>query len=108
MRVVEGKLSVTFDCAMNPLAPHEDRLEGQWLKVHDKVIADDTTRRIEELISSDLTKVATSKDGWDILYVDNRDGRKWELTYPHSEGHGGSPPTLTFVSDSYVRTKYET
>jgi hypothetical protein len=93
---------------MVPLKPHEDRLEGQWLKVNDKVIADETTRRIEEMISSALIKVATSEDGWDILYVDNRDGRKWELTYPHKEWHGGGPPMLMHVSDGYVQTKYKT
>jgi hypothetical protein len=91
---------------MKPLEPNEDRLEGQWLKINDKVIADDTARRIDELISSGLTRVAASKDGWDVLYVDKRDGRRWELTYPHKDWHGGGPPTLICVSDDYVGTKY--
>jgi len=91
---------------MNPLEANEQTLEGQWVKVDGKVIADETTRRIEELISTALTKVATSEDGWDTLYIDKRDGRKWELTYPHKEWHGGGPPTLACVSDSYARSKY--
>lgn len=92
---------------MSSLEPNEQRLEGQWLKVDAKVVADETARRIDELISTELTKLATSEDGWNTLYVDNRDGRKWELTYPHKEWHGGGPPTLTCVSDSYVWEKYK-
>jgi hypothetical protein len=91
---------------MKPLEPNEVRLEGQWLKAGDQVIADDTARRIDELISSELTRVSSSKDGWDVLYVDERDGRMWELTYPHSEWHGGGPPSLTNVTEDYARTKY--
>lgn len=91
---------------MNTLQPDEGRLEGRWLKIDGRVVADETTRRIEELITSDLSKIAASEDGWDILYVDDRDGRKWELTYPHKEWHGGGPPTLTLVSGDYVLTKY--
>lgn len=92
---------------MRPLQPNEQRLEGQWLKVDAKVVADETARRIDELISTELTKVAASEDGWDTLYVDARDGRKWELTYPQKEWHGGGPPTLICVSDSYARAKYK-
>ena len=93
--------------AMSPLDPNEQRLEGQWIKVDAKVVADETARRIDELISTELTQIATSEDGWDTLYVDKRDGRKWELTYPHKEWHAGGPPTLTCVPDSCVRAKYE-
>jgi hypothetical protein len=92
---------------MSPIKSHENRLEGHWLKVAHKVIADDTSHRIEKLISSELTKLVSSEDGWDVLYIDQRDGRKWELTYPHGEWHGGGPPMLTCVSDDYVRTKYK-
>ena len=91
---------------MISLAPNENKLEGQWLKVDAGVIADETCQRIEELISTELTKIATSEDGWDTLYVDIRDGRKWELTYPYKEWHGGGPPTLTCVSDDYARSRY--
>jgi hypothetical protein len=88
------------------LEPDEVRLEGQWLKKGGKVIADDTAIRIEELISSELTRLAASVDGWDVLYVDKRDGRLWELTYPHKEWHGGGPPSLAYVTKDYVQMKY--
>lgn len=91
---------------MSSISPHENRLEGKWRKVGRKVIADDTSRRIEELISSELRKLVATKDGWDVLYADMADGRRWELTFPHKEWHGGGPPVLTCVSDAYVRTKY--
>ncbi len=91
---------------MKPLGPDEVQLEGKWEKVAGKVIADDTALRIKELVSSELTKLATSNGGWDVLYVDKRDGRMWELTYPHSDWHGGGPPSLTHVTKDYVKAKY--
>ena len=91
---------------MKPLAPDEERLEGHWFKIDGKVVADETARRIEELTSFGLTKITASKDGWDVLYLDNGDGRKWELSYPHKEWHGGGPPLLTCVSEEYVKAKY--
>lgn len=89
------------------LEQNEQRLEGRWLTVDGKVVEDDTTRRIKQLVGSELAKLASANGGWDTLYVDNRDGRWWELTYPHSDWHGGGPPTLSCVSESYARSKYE-
>lgn len=91
---------------MRLLEPNEVRLDGQWIKVGDEVVDDDTTRRIRELISCALTKVAIAKNGWEALYVDQRDGRMWELTYPHSDWHGGGPPSLINVAKDHVQTKY--
>jgi hypothetical protein len=91
---------------MKPLGKAEVRLEGQWIRTFGKVVADDVAARIDELVSSQLTKVTASKDGWDVLYVDRQDGRMWELTYPHKEWHGGGPPVLTCVTKDYVRSKY--
>ncbi len=93
---------------MIPLQPDESQLEGHWLKVDGTVIADETEKRIIWLIGSVLTMIAQSEHGgWIELYVDKSDGRKWELTFPHSEWHGGGPRSLTCVSDDYVRTKYD-
>ena len=86
--------------------PGENRLEGDWVTIDGKVVADETARRIEALISEELTRITASPDGWDILFLDQRDGRKWELTYPHKEWHGGGPPTLTCISDTYAQSKY--
>jgi len=91
---------------MKLIEPGEVRLEGQWLKVGGKVIADDTALRIDELIRGALTKLAESKDGWDVLYLDRRDGRMWELTYPHKDWHGGGPPSLDHVIKDRVKAKY--
>jgi hypothetical protein len=91
---------------MKLLEPNEELLEGRWIKVGGKVVADDTARRIEELISTQLTKVATSEDGWEVLYLDKRDGRHWELSYPNKDWHGGGPPSLASVTKEYVERKY--
>ncbi|MGA2231752.1 MAG: Imm27 family immunity protein [Tepidisphaeraceae bacterium] len=91
---------------MRLLEPNESVLEGRWIKAGGGVVADDTSRRIEELISAQLTRLAASEDGWDILYVDKRDGRMWELTYPHKDWHGGGPPLLTNVAKDLAERKY--
>jgi hypothetical protein len=54
-----------------------------------------------------LDHVATCDAGWTKLFIDKIDGRYWELTHPHGDWHGGGPPTLTCVSESYVRSKYK-
>jgi len=91
---------------MKLLEPKEVLLEGRWIKTGGQVVADETSRRIEELISFQLTKLAASEDGWEVLYLDQRDGRYWELSYPHKEWHGGGPPSLANVNHDHVRRKY--
>jgi hypothetical protein len=91
---------------MNLLNPDEVLLEGRWIKAGAAVVADDIARRIEELISSHLTKVAASVDGWEVLYLDEHDGRFWELSYPHKDWHGGGPPSLANLSKDQAERKF--
>ncbi|MGZ5170952.1 MAG: Imm27 family immunity protein, partial [Burkholderiales bacterium] len=37
---------------------------------------------------------------WLRLYKDPTDGRLWELTYPHSEMHGGGPRILRVITST--------
>jgi hypothetical protein len=67
---------------------------------------DPACKRINMLIHNYLQKIGSSADGWDILHRDPADGRYWELTYPHSEVHGGGPPLLTWLSVDQARSKY--
>jgi len=41
-----------------------------------------------------------------VLYRDPQDGRSWELTYPHSDWHGGEPPDLRHISSGEAASKY--
>jgi hypothetical protein len=43
-----------------------------------------------------------------VLYRDPQDGRLWELTYPHSDWHGGEPPDLRHISSGEAASKYGT
>ena len=45
-----------------------------------------------------LRKTGSRDGGWTIEYIDDRTGVAWELTYPHSEWHGGGPPRLQRTS----------
>jgi hypothetical protein len=89
-----------------PLQSKESRLLGKWKLVDGDVVPDATCQRIEELISTALIEVASSTDGWGILYIDPLDGRYWELSYPDSSLHGGGPPALTCLSVNEARRRY--
>jgi hypothetical protein len=78
--------------------PNETSIIGNWVWQNSKMIADDNSKRIEELTRTYLVKVKTSADGWDVIYQDPEDLRFWELSYPHSEMHGGGPPALKLVN----------
>jgi len=85
----------------------ETELLGSWVNQAGSIIADDVSKRIEALISTELKEVSTSGDGWDVLYIDPSDGRYWELTYPDSDLHGGGAPKLTSVTVEQVKAKYD-
>ncbi|MEQ9110676.1 MAG: Imm27 family immunity protein [Rhodospirillaceae bacterium] len=82
-------------------------LVGQWLRLNDgRVEGDETCGLIRELVLSVFKKVANSEDGWDVLYLDPRDGRYWEMVFPQGEGHGGGPPSLMNLSKDEAIKKY--
>ena len=91
---------------MSLLGPDEKVIEGRWLPVGKKIVADDAASRIEALVAGPLTLVATSADGWSKLFRDPRDGRFWEHTYPQCEMHGGGPPRLEVISPDAARLRY--
>lgn len=49
---------------------------------------------VERLLSSELRRVSAADSGWRLLYRRDVDGSLWELSYPHSEMHGGGPRLL--------------
>lgn len=86
--------------------PGESSLIGQWLADGPHVVADATCRRIEALVASHLIELSRSSDGWSTLFQDPVDGRLWEHTYPHSEWHGGGPPSLRCITLAEARASY--
>jgi hypothetical protein len=90
------------------LKPEETDLIGKWVKQGARVVADPVELRINQLIAHRLEKLAVSSEsgGWEILYRDPDDGRYWELTYPHSEMHGGGPKRLTNLPVIAAIAKY--
>jgi immunity protein 27 of polymorphic toxin system len=91
---------------MGTIEPYETDLVGVWKVVNGRVVGDETSRRIGHLIADSLVKIASSPDGWTILYQDPQDGRLWELTYPQSGSHGGGPPRLTYITGEDAALRY--
>jgi hypothetical protein len=93
---------------MNKLQPTEKDLVGNWVSGDMGLQADETSKRIEWLMSSVLEKIADSPQwgAWETLFRDPDDGRFWERTYPKGEMHGGGPPRLTNISREQARAKY--
>ena len=93
---------------MAELEPEEVDLHGNWLVQQDhSVVADVIEQRIDWLTSHKLERIANDASGWKVLFRDPRDGRLWELTYPHGEMHGGGPRRLHVISRDKAAAKYE-
>lgn len=88
------------------LGSDEIELIGRWSVEGGHVVADQTCKRIEWLVSQRLERVATSPDGWDVLFRDARDGRLWERIFTKSEMHGGGPPALLLLTQKAADLKY--
>jgi hypothetical protein len=88
------------------LGPEDKDLVGAWVRAGTEVQGDATCKRIKTLISTNLRLLGHAEGGWSALYQDPGDGRLWELTYPHSEMHGGGPPRLTWISQEQAESKY--
>jgi len=88
------------------IKPHEIQINGKWLASDGMVVADETCRRIDELVSSCLKEQGRDPSGWDALYRDPDDGRLWELTYPQGELQGGGPPQLRYLPFGEACEKY--
>lgn len=67
------------------IQPSETQLTGKWLSREGRAVADETCRRIDDLVTSHLKQLGRDSGGWDALYHDPDDGRLWELTYPQSD-----------------------
>lgn len=92
---------------MQNIGPEETQIVGGLELKNGRVKNDHHLDRIWTLISTSLLKIATAADGWEQLYQDPRDGRYWELYFPHGEMQGGGPPALRVIEPQAVRRKYQ-
>ena len=88
------------------IQPTETQLTGKWLSREGRVVVDETSERINELVRLHLTQLGRDASGWDMLCLDPDDGRLWELTYPQSELQGGGPPQLRCLTPDEAKQKY--
>ena len=88
------------------LRPEEVLLAGSWTESEGGSVHDHVDRRILWLVSRRLTLVEVAEGGWRQLYRDPRDGRLWELSFPHGSLHGGGPRRLAVMDDAEARERY--
>jgi len=88
------------------LKSNEFELIGNWIYQENEVIEDETAKRVHNLKENYLIKIATDISGWEVLYQDPNDKRYWELTYLHSEYHGGGAPSLININVQLAKKKY--
>jgi hypothetical protein len=91
---------------MMKITADESKLVGRWVLEDGRLISDDISKKITELIKYYLTEIGHDSSGWLTLYRDPNDGRFWELDYPQSELHGGGPPRLRVISPDEASQKY--
>ena len=89
------------------LKPDENVLTGRWLLQDKSLVADDASKRIDQLVANHLVKISQTQDGWGTLFRDPNDGRFWELIYPDSGMHGGGPPVLQCMKVEDAKNKYD-
>ncbi len=92
---------------MNGLLPQETRLVGKFRLIDDRVVADQVSARIDQLIETYLQQERAHESGREVLFRDPNDDRCWERTYPQGELQGGGPPSLTCLSFEIANAKYE-
>ncbi|MGA9462578.1 MAG: Imm27 family immunity protein [Terracidiphilus sp.] len=88
------------------IEPNETLISGDWLSVDGRMVPDDSQLRIRRLVETELEKIGSANDGWEILFRDRSDGRLWELFYPHSEMQGGGPESLRMIDAVHAAQKY--
>src|SRR6202012_2026902 len=91
------------------LLPEETLLKGKWETDRGKVREDRVCVRIKWIIKHRLKKIADSPEwgAWLTLYIDPRDGRLWERSYPEGEMQGGGPPQLRTLTEGEAAEKYK-
>lgn len=88
----------------NKLEANEVLLKGE--SALGKLHPGETTKRIRYLQKNILKKVSDCDGGWTILYLDESDGRYWELFYSEYNEHNAGPPSLKNISEEEAKKKY--
>jgi hypothetical protein len=92
---------------MKKIGPNETNITGHHILIQGKVVADEASQRIFDLVNDYLIKIGHDQSGWEVLYQDPNDGRLWELVYPKGELHGGGPPSLVLIQKDVAELKYK-
>ena len=79
------------------------KIVGKWVLENGEMKRDKAEEKISDLLEQHLSLVATTEDGWTMIYRDQRDGQTFELTYVDSSSHGGRPRQLRSISEKEVK-----
>jgi hypothetical protein len=88
------------------LEPGETELVGDLIDTGNRWEADAVAARIAWLTDGTLVEVAVHPVEKATLYVDLRDGRYWERTFPRPELPLGGAPRLAVLPDGAAASRY--
>jgi len=91
---------------MKTLSSNESLLKGEWIFKDDQISSNEECGRIQWLVTDILRLIRVDRSGWEKLYQDPKDKRYWLLYYPHSEMHGGGPPSLMEMSYKEAKLRF--
>ncbi|MDZ7679051.1 MAG: Imm27 family immunity protein [Acidimicrobiales bacterium] len=60
--------------------------------------AQEMAKHLRELVNDDLR--------WITVFIDDKTGQLWRMSFPHSEMHGGGPPLLEPVTREEVLQEF--
>ena len=88
------------------LDAEETELVGDLIDTGNRWEGDAVAERIAWLTDGTLVEVAARPDERAALYLDLRDGRYWERTYPRPDRPRGGAPRLAVLAEVDARARY--
>jgi hypothetical protein len=89
------------------LGKDETLLKSESFFKDGKFTVNDVPARIDYLTENVLKEIAVNNDEWTRLYLDESDGRYWELFYGEANWKDIGPPSLRNISEEEAKEKYK-
>lgn len=77
---------------------------GTYSVIKGKVIESDDLKIITLMLETDLSRMASDPNTWETLYLCEKDGSYWVLSYENPEIQGGGIKVLNEISEEAAKT----